>query len=63
MGDISQPLFPRIITVCVSLTLVAIMLRNSDGGNWSVDQGLIQPDAEDPPELQYGIPPAFPSTY
>ena len=22
-------------------------------GNWSVDQGLIQPDAQDPPELQF----------
>ena len=26
---------------------------SSDGGNWSVDQGLIQPDAQDPPELQF----------
>lgn len=26
---------------------------SSDGGNWSVDQGLIQPDAHDPPELQF----------
>ena len=24
----------------------------SDGGNWSVDLGLVQPDAADPPELQ-----------
>ena len=44
---------PSHITVYVSLTLIVIMLRNSDGGNWSVDQGLIQPDADDPPELQF----------